>query len=65
LEHFVIVHKIKSADQLKDKINGRKESEKKKNEFSKYVDELSEKIERGEISTKDYRELISKWWKEH
>lgn len=65
LKHFVIVHKIKDVDHLKDEIDKTKKEEGKRIEFGKYIDELNDKMKKGEISAKDYRELVTRWWKKH
>jgi uncharacterized membrane protein len=65
LRHFVIAHGIKSINHLKVEINGAEKEKIKRAEFRKYVEELHEKIKRGEISTEDYRKLVTQWSKEH
>ena len=61
LRHYVITHHIKNRNHLKDEMG-------KANlriEFGKYVDELNDKMKRGEIAAQDFRELTIKWWEEH
>ena len=65
LRHFAIAHRIKSINHLKVEIEKAEKEETRRAEFRKYVEELNERIKRGEISTEDYRRLVTQWFKEH
>jgi cell fate (sporulation/competence/biofilm development) regulator YlbF (YheA/YmcA/DUF963 family) len=63
LAHFVVAHKIKNMNHLKEEIKKKKKNEKRRTEFRRYVNELKKKQEKGEISAADYRKLIVQWRK--
>jgi hypothetical protein len=52
-------------EQLSEEINKAREKDRKKFDFGNYVEDLKKKIKTGEISSKDYRELIMRWGEEH
>lgn len=58
LKHFVLAHNIRNMAHLMIEIE---KYEGKKIRFSKYVEDLKKKIATGEITRKDYRELIMRW----
>lgn len=65
MKHFVFTHNIEDINHFKEQIEKAEKLEKTKIEFRKYVEELTERMRKGEISGKDYRELTEKWRKEH
>jgi len=65
LGHLRLDHKIADMDQLKEKVEEKEKGEKRRTEFRKYVGGLHEKLRKGEISGKDFRELTVKWQREH
>lgn len=65
LAHFLVVHKIKNMNQLKEEIDKKEKADKKCDEFREYVERLHREIREGKMTTKDYRELIEKWDEEH
>jgi hypothetical protein len=58
LKHMVLIHDIKSLEHLKEEIIKAEKIDGKKYDFSVYIEELKEKIKLGEISLKEYRELL-------
>lgn len=65
LEHVVTIHEVMNMEELKKITEEFEKQEINRSEFSKYVDELNSKLEKDEITPQQYRELTSKWWKEH
>ena len=65
LKHFVLAHDIQNMEHLIEEIEKIEKKESIKIMFKNYVEELKKKIKIDEITTKDYRELIMKWSKEH
>lgn len=65
LKHFTIIHEIKTLEELRIRFKKIEIEEKKKEEFRKFVEELNEKLRKGEITGKDFRKATTKWLKEH
>ncbi len=65
LLHLRIQHDIKSIEEYEIKLNFNIEKNQKSVEFSAYVDELKKMIANKEITFEQYRELITKWNKQH
>lgn len=65
LIHLIRKHRIASIDELKDEIEKKEKNEKRRVDFRKYVEDLEAKIRQGELTRKDYRELVTKWFEEH
>jgi len=65
LKHLVIFHEIMDMGKLNQIVTEKEKQASKRLEFGKYVDELNEKIKKGDLSAEDFRILTSKWWKEH
>ena len=64
LKHFVLAHNIRNMEQLMIDIEKSEEKDNIKIQFRNYVEDLKKKIANGEITPKDYRELIMRWSKE-
>jgi hypothetical protein len=63
LRHFVMVHDIEDLDHLEQEIKKAESVSRRQRDFSKFVEELKEKLRKGIISLEDYRSLISEWSK--
>jgi uncharacterized membrane protein len=63
LQHLSITHGIHDLDQYNQEVLKVQERKSDKTSFNAYVKELQERKAKGEISAKDYRELIEKWKK--
>ena len=63
--HISIKHNIRNEVEYNKKIDEMKKNELKKKDFSNYVDQLKKSMHEGKISPEEYRELITKWQKEH
>ena len=64
LQHLVIKHDIQDMNQLKAEVERIEKGEKEREEFSVYVSELHEKRAKGLISAEEYREMVTRWFKE-
>jgi hypothetical protein len=65
LEHIAIVHEVTDIEVLKKLTDNYEKRETNRSEFSKYIDELNSKLKEGKITSEQYRELSSRWRKEH
>lgn len=65
IKHFAIVHEIEDINQLKKEIEKANNRNERCRKFSEYVESLKEKIKTGKITSKDYRELTTKWSEEY
>lgn len=65
LKHYVLAHDIENPVHFKELLEEKEKDEKKRFEFSKYIEDLINKIEKGEISAEDYRKLVTKWQIDH
>lgn len=61
LKHFVLAHNIRNMANLMIEIEKSEEKDNRKIQFRNYVETLKKKIVNGEITPKDYRELIMRW----
>jgi len=65
LKHLRFTHDISSAEELDEKIKKMQKSNNNIIEFDKFVEKLKVQMNSGEISPEKYRELITRWNKEH
>ncbi len=65
IKHFSISHDIRNMDQLKEELEKLEQVQRKRVDFSNYVEELKQKEREGHISAEDYRRLLMEWDKQH
>ena len=65
LRHYVLDHGIESSDDFIKRFEIVKMEEEKRKVFRSYVEELKEKRRKNEISAEEFRELTTKWLRDH
>ena len=65
LKHLRFSHKIKNDEEFENEIRNIEYIKKSKQEFSIYVENLQHKKKKNEITSEEYRELITEWVRQH
>lgn len=64
LSHISIRHDIASMEEVAVQVQLMEEEENKREEFSKYVKELNDKLLNGQISGETFRNEVKRWYDE-
>ena len=65
LMHLVLSHDIEDAEHFKTEVQKIEHAERRKREFCDYVTQLQDQRRKGAISGEEYRDLVSRWVKDH
>jgi len=65
LMHLVFSHDIEDIEHFNAEVKSLEIADRRRRDFHGYVTQLQDQRRRGVISAEQYRELVSKWIKEH
>lgn len=61
LEHLVMIHRIRDANEYRNLVRQADEDDQRAARFAKFIAELREKRERGDITAEEFRRLAESW----
>ncbi len=65
LKHISLFHNVRNMENLNNIVEKDKKSKRKIIKFGHFVKELNEKLKKGEIKGKDFREAVQRWEREN